>query len=1170
MLRRRLASLKTVEARFEVATLRNLSLAPRGSTSGTFSANPAATLPAPVPAVDVMARAASLLREAFGVSIRQLDQQFRLAGSSNEPGGTGNTNGKDGPKKAPDGSKKGSGGGASGGEEANNDVADDLTPKIKLFVFGMFLVSIALYKLAMPRGTHVGWHSIYDKFANDGLRSIDVYDSYAEFSADDGYYHVGLVDDQHTNNKIRGLQAHRDKLVAARLETADEEQKKKIEADTAAGKGVLPPLSYCGTPTAESLLTAFGVFAWIVPFVFFPTVALILTRAVGTAMTVSANAESKSKILKKDFIVHTTSNTRFSQVAGMKEAKREVTEIVEFLKNPGKYTRLGAKIPTGALLMGPPGTGKTLLAKAVAGEAGIGFIPVCGSDFVELYVGMGALRVRQLFEVAKQQRCIVYIDEIDAIGLKRQGSGNGEKQEQEHTLNELLTQLDGFASNRGEIMILASTNVSQDALDPALIRPGRFDRLVHVDAPVISERIDIFKVHLSNLTLIEPPIDTAASADPTDSRPPPAQVIYDKKETEAAKTDAAVDKDASSSSPSAVAGTEAKQQVVILPMHKQLDLNSRLLARSFEALSQFNPVRYLANSTLRSILFVSSKSVPAKLDKVGDKIQLQDISEMTSGSDASAGKMNSFTASMEKIVAQCTSGKEEPLESDISELVSACVASRRFLRELAKSDDSGILPQDYLAFLQHELSRLIDTAMEQIATVNRTMSAADDSKNDGSEKKSSDQKTSSSSSPPSRFFRQIDRLVKSADSYKATISQIRLANAVESVVAASEPAAAGEDEDAKSKRHLAAALFEAIEEQSDRILQISASLMLMCPSSSSKAVASRHSEEKFLALLLQLGEIVLQPPGYELLAPKTSDPSSGSMMPQSAATVQDLERKATAQQAYEFDFTSTLAKKTSEERTLIETFAKRMSDLCPGFVGADIANVCNEGAILAAREKCTTVNISHLERSIDRVIAGIEHRSRRLSDFEKKVVAHHEAGHAVAGWFLNLADPLMKVSIVPRGGSALGYAQYLPNENHLRTSSEVLDSVCVTLGGRVAEQIFFNHLSTGASDDLQKVTKMIYNYVSSFTSSTVRPSPGSDATRFVKPFGANMSNNLDDKAKDLVDQLYKRTFDLLTSKKAEMELLANHLLEHEVLTHADVVRLIGSRQERQPDRKRAA
>ncbi|EPY18894.1 ATP-dependent zinc metallopeptidase [Strigomonas culicis] len=554
------------------------------------------------------------------------------------------------------------------------------------------------------------------------------------------------------------------------------------------------------------------------------------------------------------FKVEQSASTRFRDIAGMKEPKKEITEIVDFLRNPQRYTALGAKIPTGALLLGPPGTGKTLLAKAVSGESQVAFIPVCGADFVELYVGMGALRVRQLFQTAHKQRCIIYIDEIDAIGLKRGGKGDGESQEQERTLNELLTQLDGFSTGkRGEVLVIASSNVDQAQLDPALVRPGRFDRIIHVDAPVLTERMDIFKVHLCKLKLM---------ADPEVDKP---------------KAD-------------------------------------------------------------------------SKPRKKGMRTRLQKAQ------------------------------REEEGEEQEEEKVEAPVAQPK-----ANTEEMGLVLSDLEAQKQRDADQL-------------------------------------------------------------------------------------------------------------------------------------HADREAVALDLQ----------------------------------------------------SLLMAKTDAERVLIEQYARRMSDLCPGFVGADIANVCNEAAILAAREDAGFVTIHHLERSIDRVLAGIEQRSRVLSDFEKHVVAHHEAGHAVAGWFLNRADPLMKVSIVPRGGSALGYAQYLPNENHTRTARELRDAMKVSLGGRVAEQIFFQHLSTGASDDLRKVGAMAYQYVSSFGANggAVYPAPGTRSTRLVKPFGERKSNHFDAEVKALVDEVYAETLALLTSHKEDMKRLADHLLQHEILTFQDVVSYLGSRTSRESDRRK--
>ncbi|EKF38132.1 ATP-dependent zinc metallopeptidase, putative,metallo-peptidase, clan MA(E), family M41, putative [Trypanosoma cruzi marinkellei] len=759
----------------------------------------------------------------------------------------------------------------------DNSNEDSLVERSVLFVLFMFLLSYVLYRFAQPSGKPTGWASLM-KHA-DIIESIYLYQNYAQVYMEEAKVYLGLVDDQHTEEKLEML---RTAWITAKV-NKQQAKKEPNDGTNAAGFDVVMK----GTPLAEHALVGLGVFAWVIPFVFFPVFVMILSNSIGKSLAATVDAGKKSqKVKDMIFRVERTSNTRFHDIAGMKEPKKEITEVVDFLRQPERYTALGAKIPTGALLLGPPGTGKTLLAKAVAGESGVGFIPVCGSDFVELYVGMGALRVRQLFETAKKQRCIVYIDEIDAIGLKRSGAGHGEKQEQEHTLNELLTQLDGFSSGkRGDVMVLASSNVAQEMLDPALIRPGRFDRIIHVDMPVISERIDIFKVHLSALRLLKETGDSAGT-DAVDS-------------SADATTKAAGREDSAEHSATQVKGGAAMEETAV-----------------------------------------------------------------GGGEDPNASKT----------VSDSSSSTASPLSS------TATMAATPNVKESALT----------ISQLQQEL-----------------------------------------------------------------------------------------DEERQSLK----------EEEG----------------------LSGHAS---------------------------------------------------------FDFRSLLAKKSERERALISTYAERLSSLCPGFVGADIANVCNEGAILAAREACEVVDISHLERSIDRVLAGIEHRSRVLTPFEREVVAHHEAGHAVAGWFLNRAEPLMKVSIVPRGGSALGYAQYLPNENRMRTATEVRDSISVTLGGRVAEKIFFNHLSTGASDDLRKVTYMAYQYVSSFAQRPVYPAPGTSGTRFVKPFGPKVSNELDVEAKKLVDEVYESTYKLLLSKKKEMETLARHLLQKEVLTYDDVVGYFGVRSPRLSDRKK--
>ncbi|KAG8991552.1 AAA ATPase afg3 [Tulasnella sp. JGI-2019a] len=479
-------------------------------------------------------------------------------------------------------------------------------------------------------------------------------------------------------------------------------------------------------------------------------------RASGAGGGGSGGIFSIGKSRAKMFNKETDVKVKFDDVAGMDEAKQEIMEFVNFLKNPSKYEKLGAKIPRGAILSGPPGTGKTLLAKATAGEAGVPFLSVSGSEFVEMFVGVGPSRVRDLFASAKKVApCIIFVDEIDAIGKARGKGGNfGGNDERESTLNQLLVEMDGFGTKE-HVVVLAGTN-RPDVLDNALLRPGRFDRHIQVDRPDISGRRGIFKVHLHPLRL----------------------------------------------------------------------------------------------------------SVDIALDRMAEKLAV----------------------------------------------------------------------------------------------------------------------------------------------------------------------------------------------------------------------------------------------------------------------------------------------------------------LTPGFSGADIANVCNEAALHAARRAAAVVEEIDFETAIERVIAGLERKSRVLSKEEKTTVAYHEAGHAVCGWFLEHADPLLKVSIIPRGVGALGYAQYLPAERYLMSSPQLLDRMCMTLGGRVAEEIFFGveEITTGAQDDLQKITRMAFEACANYGMNPVigPVSYGNSDKRdgnFTKPFSEKTGEMLDNEVRKMINDAYSRTRDLLTEKKAAVEKVAQRLLEKEVLTREDMIAMLGKR-----------
>ena len=456
--------------------------------------------------------------------------------------------------------------------------------------------------------------------------------------------------------------------------------------------------------------------------------------------------KSQAKLYEKSNNVKVT----FKDVAGMEEAKVEVKEIVDFLKNPKKYTALGGKIPKGALLVGPPGTGKTLLAKAVAGEAEVPFFSMSGSDFVEMFVGVGASRVRDLFRQAKEKAtCIVFIDEIDAVGRARsKNAGFTSNDERENTLNQLLTEMDGFGSNSG-VIILAATNRA-DILDKALMRAGRFDRQIHVDLPELKERLEIFKVHLRNIKLA---------------------------------------------------------------------------------------------------------------------------------------------------------------------------------------------------------------------------------------------------------------------------------------------------------------------------------------------------------------------PGFQM------------------------------------DF---LAKQT------------------PGFSGADIANVCNEAALIAARKNKNEVEKQDFLDAIDRIVGGLERKSKIITPEEKNTIAHHEAGHATVSWLLPNANPLLKVTIIPRGQS-LGAAWYLPEERQLTTTEQMMDEMAATIGGRVAEEIVNGRISTGALSDLEKLTKQAYAMVSYFGMSekvgniSFYDSTGSRDMAFTKPYSEKTAELIDEEVKRLIEQAHATAMEVLTTNREGFERLAKLLLEREVVFSEDLEAIFGPR-----------
>ena len=614
----------------------------------------------------------------------------------------------------------------------------------EMWFYGLILIALAVLFL------YDGNVSVNKDLSWNDFKRAATKQAFSEMTVDRGNNEVSAVIKRHmidsvfSSADLKGVNGDKSKLVTVKSNIPSVDK----FSDFYDQSGITAKVTYTQSQTGFwGYLLSFGPTLLLVGFWFW-----MMRRSMGGSGSgglggggIFSVGQSKAKLHDKNSMSIT-----FADVAGLHEAKEEVEEIVHFLKNPNKYTQLGAKIPKGALLVGPPGTGKTLLAKAVAGEAHVPFFSLSGSDFVEMFVGVGASRVRDLFAKAKEKApCIVFIDEIDAVGRARSNSQNlGGNDERENTLNQLLTEMDGFGSNSG-IIILAATN-RVDILDGALTRAGRFDRQIFVDLPDINDRKEIFTVHLKNI-----------------------------------KTDSSLDLD--------------------------------LLARQ-----------------------------------------------------------------------------------------------------------------------------------------------------------------------------------------------------------------------------------------------------------------------------------------------------------------------------------------------------------TPGFSGADIANICNEAALIAARNEKEFVSRADFMNAVDRIIGGLEKKNAITTSEERRSIAIHEAGHAVVSWFLEYANPLVKVTIVPRG-KALGAAWYLPEERQITTTQALLDQMCATLAGRAAEEIFLGRISTGAANDLERITQLAYAMVVYYGMSDKLPNVNyskiqGDAYGISKPYSNKTSELIDEEVNAIIAQQYQRAKDLLQEKAEGHKALSDLLLEAEVIYTEDVERLLGKRQ----------
>lgn len=778
--------------------------------------------------------------------------------------------------------------------------------------------------------------------------------------------------------------------------------------------------------------------------------------------------KSPAKIYNAD---GTATKVRLADVAGMDEAREEIAEFVHFLRDPEKFTKLGAKIPRGAIISGPPGTGKTLLAKAVAGECDVPFLSVSGSDFVEMFVGVGSSRVRDLFAEARSMApCILFIDEIDAIGKKRGGrvaSQMGSNDERESTLNQLLVEMDGFqsGSSDAQVVVLAATN-RPDVLDSALTRPGRFDRSIVVSLPDLVGRKEVFRVHMRPLKLSCPSsekvvIDSLKEnggfvEDSVDSSKQSIKTSdYDPRVSTEAR-DELQNREASAKSPNFGTGTtffkgsidekgqldtlstDLKNEIVLASIIIQ---NSNILSSSGKEITN---EKYLVQSLIDR-LKEKGLQIARHFQHLKNNTALNRSQDIAIGTSQIVDLKSS------------NSGTSE-INSNFKNHISYAGSAGRIV--------AGIDAQD------------CDTGIKVLNLLEARNSSVDFSKNGG------DKIFGSSINSSNNFDSKVGpKVTRTSES-----------NGVEKV----EPTVGGKILNDDGIAH-------------DCNLNI---------------------EKTFHG------------------TPLNEDQNADNLL-----------------QINSYAKTVSLSTKQETKLTAMESLVELLARQTPGFSGADIANACNEAALIAARKGSNFVEPQHFEAAIERVIAGSERRTRVLSSKELRTVAYHEAGHVVVSWFLRHADPLLKVSIVPRGSSALGYAQYIPEELFLHSREQLLDRMCTLLGGRAAENIFFGTITTGAADDLEKVSRLAHAQITHYGMSSilgnVTYTPTSSSMSSYEDgrpsYSEETARIIDIEVRTLIESAYKRAVSVIEERRELLVAFAERLIEREVLSASDCVELLGPR-----------
>lgn len=1011
-------------------------------------------------------------------------------------------------------------------------------------------------------------------------------------------------------------------------------------------------VSYDNSGGMDTFFWYFGPFILLIFFYW------LMTRRMGggSGGGIFSVGKSKAKIFDKKSTKPEDVVT-FENVAGLEREKKEVAEVVDFLKNPERYTELGGTIPKGILLVGPPGTGKTLLAKAVAGEAQVPFFSMSGSDFVEMFVGVGASRVRDLFNQAKSKApCIVFIDEIDAIGRARSRKHDFQaNDERENTLNQLLTEMDGFGNNSG-VIVLAATNRA-DVLDKALLRAGRFDRQIYIGIPRLEDRIAIFKVHLKDVKM-DGSVDLEMLARMTSglSGADIANICNEAVLLAARKKKRAVQQDEFVEAIARVRRTldkpeQATQAVTfddVAAMH-----NSKSAVREvINYLHAPEHYRRLGGRIPRGVLLVgpsgSGKTLLAKavagecnvpffsrsasefqgglvgsgVDRIKELFRdarekapciifIDELDSMGNrkgnGNSVNEERVNTLNQLLAEMDGYTTDDAVIVLAATdrVDDVDKSLIRAGRFDRKIYVGFP-GL--NDRLEIFGLYTNRIVtgeDLDLEQLAKLSSGFSGADIAKtcNDaaldaaGKDHPYVSQNDLVESIKTTRKGLDIKSIegepIKFADvagmeEAKQEITEIidflkdpmrfkdlggkpprgallvgppgtgktMLARAVAGEAHVPFFSRSGSEFDEVWVGLGASRIRELFQEAKEKAPCVVFIDEIDALGGARNAYSSSGREQTLNQLLTEMDGMDGNTGVIVLAATNRAE-----MLDEALLRPGRFDRKVyiglPSMSDREAIFKVHLKKIKLDPSVDIVDLAKQTA----GFSGADIANICNEAAILAARYGHRTVMQQDFNEAYDKVTMGLENKSMLLTQQDKYETAVHEAGHATASWHLQYTDPLVKISIVPRG-QALGVNLHQSQELVHKTKQAYLDEICTFMAGRAAEEVYLGTIGTGALNDMQQATRIARAMVMYYGMSDRMPNISYYDPRHEmgeKPYSDSRAQMIDEEIQNIINEQYQRAKELVAKYGDGLRKIVDELMDREVIFTEDVEKIFGKR-----------